>query len=329
MKKKVAIFGGGSWATAIAKIFLEKEAEINWYMRRDDRIADFMELGHNPAYLTDVAFDVNRIHFSSDINQTVENSDILVLAIPSPYLKHHLQKLTAPLKDKILLSATKGIVPDENMTISEYFHEYYDMPDENILVVSGPSHAEEIALERLTYLTIAGKDQKMAACIAEKMSNHYVMTSVSRDIVGIEYAAVLKNIYFICAGIYYGQKFGDNFHAVMVSNAIREMKRFLSAISPGKRMVSNSAYLGDLLVTSYSNFSRNRVFGTMIGKGYSVKAAQMEMEMVVEGYYGAKCIYEINDRYKVDMPILNAVYHILYEKANARRELKELTKRFN
>ena len=291
MKKKVAIFGGGSWATAIAKIFLEKEAEINWYMRRDDRIADFMELGHNPAYLTDVAFDVNRIHFSSDINQTVENSDILVLAIPSPYLKHHLQKLTAPLKDKILLSATKGIVPDENMTISEYFHEYYDMPDENILVVSGPSHAEEIALERLTYLTIAGKDQKMAACIAEKMSNHYVMTSVSRDIVGIEYAAVLKNIYSICAGIYYGQKFGDNFHAVMVSNAIREMKRFLSAISPGKRMVSNSAYLGDLLVTSYSNFSRNRVFGTMIGKGYSVKAAQMEMEMVVEGYYGAKCIY--------------------------------------
>jgi len=329
MNKKVAIFGGGSWATAIAKIFLEKETEINWYMRRDDRIADFIELGHNPAYLTDVTFDVNRIHFSSDINLTVEISDILVLAIPSPYLKQHLQKLTAPLKDKVLVSATKGIVPDENMTISEYFHEYYDMPDDNILVVSGPSHAEEIALERLTYLTIAGKDQKMASCIAEKMSNHYVMTSVSRDIVGIEYAAVLKNIYAICAGIYYGQKFGDNFHAVMVSNAIREMKRFLNAISPGKRMVSNSAYLGDLLVTSYSNFSRNRVFGTMIGKGYSVKAAQVEMEMVVEGYYGAKCIYEINDRYKVDMPILDAVYHILYEKANARRELKELTNKFN
>ena len=329
MNKKVAIFGGGSWATAIAKIFLEKETEINWYMRRDDRIADFMELGHNPAYLTDVTFDVSRIHFSSDINLTVEQSDILVLAIPSPYLKHHLQKLTAPLKDKVLLSATKGIVPDENMTISEYFHEYYDMPDDNILVVSGPSHAEEIALERLTYLTVAGKDQKMAAYLAEQMSNHYVMTSVSRDIVGIEYAAVLKNIYAICAGIYYGQKYGDNFHAVMVSNAIREMKRFLNAISPGKRMVSNSAYLGDLLVTSYSNFSRNRVFGTMIGKGYSVKAAQVEMEMVVEGYSGAKCIHEINDRYKVDMPILDAVYHILYEKANARRELKELTKRFN
>lgn len=327
--KKVAIFGGGSWATAIAKIFLEKEPEINWYMRRDDRIAEFIELGHNPAYLTDVAFDVNRIHFSSDINQTVEDSDILLLAIPSPYLKQHLQKLTVSLKEKVLLSATKGIVPDENMTISEYFHEYYGIPDEHILVVSGPSHAEEIALERLTYLTVAGKDQKMATCIAEKMTNHYVMTSVSLDIVGIEYAAVLKNIYAICAGIYYGQKYGDNFHAVLISNAIREMKRFLNAISPGKRTVSNSAYLGDLLVTSYSNFSRNRVFGTMIGKGYSVKAAQVEMEMVVEGYYGTKCIYEINERYKVDMPILNAVHNILYEKANARRELKELTKKFN
>ena len=329
MSKRIAIFGGGSWATAIAKIFLEKEPEINWYMRRDDRIADFIELGHNPAYLTDVSFDVNRIHFSSDLNQVVQMSDILVLAIPSPYLKSHLQKLTASLKDKVLLSATKGIVPDENMTISEYFHEYYEVPEENILVMSGPSHAEEIALERLTYLTVAGKDQKMANCVAEKMSNPYVLTSVSRDIVGIEYAAVLKNIYAICAGIYYGQKYGDNFHAVLISNAIREMKRFLSAISPGKRSVSNSAYLGDLLVTSYSNFSRNRVFGTMIGKGYSVKAAQVEMEMVVEGYYGTKCIREINDRYKVDMPILNAVYHILYEKANARKELKDLTKKFN
>ena len=329
MNKKIAIFGGGSWATAIAKMFLEKEPEINWYMRRDDRIADFIELGHNPAYLTDVSFDVSRIHFSSNINYTVEQSDILVLAIPSPYLKQHLQKLTTSLKDKVLLSATKGIVPDENMTISEYFHEYYGIPDDNILVVSGPSHAEEIALERLTYLTIAGKNQKMAAAVAEKLSNHYVVTSVSRDIVGIEYAAVLKNIYAICAGIYYGQKYGDNFHAVLISNAIREMKRFLSAISPGKRLVSNSAYLGDLLVTSYSNFSRNRVFGTMIGKGYSVKAAQVEMEMVVEGYYGTKCIYEINERYMVDMPILNAVYHILYEKANARKELKELTKKFN
>lgn len=328
-EKRIAIFGGGSWATAIAKIFLEKEQEINWYMRREDRIEEFIELGHNPAYLTDVTFDVSRIHFSSDINQTVEQSDILVLAIPSPYLKSHLQKLTTDLKGKVLLSATKGIVPDENMTITEYFHEYYNMPEEDILVVSGPSHAEEIALERLTYLTIAGKDKEKAACLAEKIANHYVLTSVSHDTIGIEYGAVLKNIYAICAGIYYGQKYGDNFHAVLISNAIREMHRFLSAISPGMRNVADSAYLGDLLVTSYSNFSRNRVFGTMIGRGYSVKAAQVEMEMVVEGYYGTKCISEINERYKVDMPILDAVYRILYEKANARRELKELTKKFN
>jgi len=328
-EKRVGILGGGSWATAIAKIFLEKEQEINWYMRRDDRIEEFRELGHNPAYLTDVSFDVSRIHFSSDINETVLESDILVLAIPSPYLKSHLQKLTADIKGKVLLSATKGIVPDENMTISEYVHECYGVPDENILVVSGPSHAEEIALERLTYLTIAGHDAQKAACVAQKMANHYVLTSTSNDIVGIEYGAVLKNIYAICAGIYYGQKFGDNFHAVLMSNAIREAQRFLSAISPGERNIANSAYLGDLLVTSYSNFSRNRVFGTMIGRGYSVKAAQVEMEMVVEGYYGTKCIHEINERYKVDMPILNAVYNILYNKANARTELKELTKKFN
>lgn len=326
---RIAIFGGGSWATAIAKIFLEKEQEIWWYMRRDDRIEEFRELGHNPAYLTDISFDVSRIHFSSDINLTIQEADVLVLAIPSPYLKSHLQKLTASLTDKVLLSATKGIVADEHMTISEYFHEQYGMPEENILVVSGPSHAEEIALERLTYLTIAGKDQQKAAYLAEKMANHYVLTSVSHDIMGIEYGAVLKNIYAICAGIYYGQKYGDNFHAVLISNAIRETQRFLSAISPRVRNVANSAYLGDLLVTSYSNFSRNRVFGTMIGRGYSVKAAQVEMEMVVEGYYGTKCISEINDRYKVDMPILDAVYRILYEKANARRELKELTKKFN
>jgi len=329
MTKRIAIFGGGSWATAIAKIFLEKEQEINWYMRRDDRIEDFKDLGHNPAYLTDVSFDVNRIHFSSDINETVRQSGILVLAIPSPYLKSHLQKLTANLQDKILLSATKGIVPDENMTISEYFHQYYGIPDDNIVVVSGPSHAEEIALERLTYLTLACSDSRKAACLAEKMANHYVLTSVSSDIMGIEYGAVLKNVYAICAGIYNGQKYGDNFHAVLISNAIREMKRFLNCISPGERHIADSAYLGDLLVTAYSNFSRNRVFGTMIGKGYSVKAAQVEMEMVVEGYYAAKCIHEINEQYKVDMPILDAVYRILYEKANARRELKELTKKFN
>lgn len=326
---KIAILGGGSWATAIAKIFLEKETSINWYMRRDDRIADFIRLGHNPAYLTDVEFDINRIHFSSDINHIVEESDSLVLVMPSPFLKSHLAKLTTNISKKFILSAIKGIVPDENITVSEYFRKTYGIPAKNISIVSGPCHAEEVALERLSYLTIACTDKEKASAFAEKMANHFIRTSVSEDIIGIEYGAVLKNIYAIAAGISYGQKYGDNFHAVLMSNSIREMDRFLKAISPMNRNIDDSVYLGDLLVTGYSNFSRNREFGTMIGKGYSVKSAQIEMAMIAEGYYATKCIKEINECYKIDMPILDTVYNILYNKKNALTEIKRLTEKFD
>lgn len=328
-RSKIAVLGGGSWATAIAKIFLSKEKSINWYMRRDDRIADFIRLGHNPAYLTDVTFDTSRIRFSSDINKIVDESDTLILVTPSPYVKSHLEKLTKDISGKTILSAIKGIVPDENLSISEYFMKRYHTPSENILVVSGPSHAEEIALERLSYLTIACSNKKKAELFAEKMANNYIRTSVSEDILGIEYGAVLKNVYAIAAGICYGQKYGDNFHAVLISNAIREMDRFLKAIDPMPRNIDSSVYLGDLLVTSYSNFSRNRVFGTMIGKGYSVKSAQIEMEMVAEGYYGTKCIKEINEHFHIDMPILDTVYNILYDKKNSATEIIKLTNRFN
>jgi glycerol-3-phosphate dehydrogenase (NAD(P)+) len=326
---KIAILGGGSWATAIAKIFLEKETSINWYMRRDDRIADFIRLGHNPAYLTDVEFDINRIHFSSDINHIVEESDSLVLVMPSPFLKSHLAKLAANISKKFILSAIKGIVPDENITVSEYFKKTYGIPAKNISIVSGPCHAEEVALERLSYLTLACIDKEKASAFAEKMANHFIRTSVSEDIIGIEYGAVLKNIYAIAAGISYGQKYGDNFHAVLMSNSIREMDRFLKAISPMNRNIDDSVYLGDLLVTGYSNFSRNREFGTMIGKGYSVKSAQIEMAMIAEGYYATKCIKEINECYKIDMPILDTVYNILYNKKNALTEIKLLTEKFD
>ncbi len=328
--KHIAVLGGGSWATAIAKVLQDHEACFTWYMRRDDRIAEFKELGHNPAYLTDVKFDTSKIEFSSDINDVVTRSDVLILAIPSPYLKAHLSKLTVSLSDKILVSAIKGIVPDENMTLSQYFHAHYHVPEEHILVMSGPSHAEEIALERLTYLTWACKDTSLARTFAEHISSHYVITSVSDDVLGIEYGAVLKNIYAIIAGIYFGQKYGDNFHAVLITNAIKEMRRFLDAIAPKSgRDICDSVYLGDLLVTSYSQFSRNRVFGTMVGRGYSVKAAQIEMEMVVEGQYGAKCLKEINDKYGIRMPILDTVYHILYSGVSVRDALKRLTKEFN
>lgn len=322
---KIAIMGGGSWATAIAKIMLAQEESINWYMRRDDRIEDFKRLGHNPAYLTGVRFDVKRIHFSSDINKIVKESEILIFVTPSPYLKSHLKKLKTKIKDKFVVTAIKGIVPDENLIISSYFNQVYGVPPENIAVLAGPCHAEEVALERLSYLTIGCTDTEKAQHFARKMTSSYIKTSVSDDVEGIEYGSVLKNVYAIAAGICSGLKYGDNFQAVLMSNAIQEMNRFLNTVHPIPRSVDDSVYLGDLLVTGYSNFSRNRVFGTMIGKGYSVKSAQIEMEMIAEGYYGTKCIKELNKHFHVNMPILDAVYNILYERISPMIEIKLLT----
>ncbi len=317
--------GGGSWATAIAKIMLTQEESINWYMRRDDRIEDFKRLGHNPAYLTGVRFDVKRINFSSDINRTVRDSDILIFVTPSPYLKSHLKKLKTKITDKFVITAIKGIVPDENLIVSSYFNQMYNVPKENLAVLAGPCHAEEVALERLSYLTVGCSDIRKAQLLADKMKSDYIKTSVSHDVEGIEYASVLKNVYAIAAGICSGLKYGDNFQAVLMSNAIQEMNRFLNTVHPQERTVADSAYLGDLLVTSYSNFSRNRVFGTMIGKGYSVKSAQVEMEMIAEGYFGTKCIKEINRHLHVNMPIMDAVYNILYERISPMIEIKLLT----
>lgn len=325
---KIAIMGGGSWATAIAKMVLNQAESINWYMRRDDRIADFKRLGHNPAYLTSVKFDVKRINFSSDINKVVKESDTLIFVTPSPYLKSHLKKLRTKIKDKFIITAIKGIVPDENLIVSDYFTQEYGVSAENIAVLAGPCHAEEVALERLSYLTIACPDTEKACAMARLMASSYIKTSISNDVIGIEYSSVLKNVYAIAAGICSGLKYGDNFQAVLMSNAIQEMNRFLHTVHPLERHVYDSAYLGDLLVTGYSNFSRNRTFGSMIGKGYSVKSAQIEMEMIAEGYYGTKCIKEINKHYHVNMPIVDAVYNILYERISPTIEIKLLTDSF-
>lgn len=321
--------GGGSWATAIAKILLSTEDSINWYIRRDDRIADFKRLGHNPAYLSSVQFDMKQINFSSDINEIVNESEVLVFVTPSPYFKAHMKKLKVKLRDKFIVSAIKGIVPEDNLLMSDYFHRFYGVPTENIAVVAGPCHAEEVALERLSYLTVGCQELENAQMIASKLNNSYVKTSVSQDVAGIEFSSVLKNVYAIAAGICNGLKYGDNFQAVLMSNAIQEMNSFLATARPmPNRAVNDSVYLGDLLVTGYSNFSRNRVFGTMIGKGYSVKAAQLEMEMIAEGYYGTKCMKEINEHYRVNMPILDAVYNILYEHISPVIEIKLLTDTF-
>ena len=283
---KIAIIGGGSWATAIAKIVVGHTHHIGWYMRRDDRIEDFKRLGHNPAYLRSARFNVDEIFFSSDINRIVKEYDTLVFVTPSPYLKNHLRKLKTNIRDKFVVTAIKGIVPDENLVCSEYFHQVYDVPLENLACIGGPSHAEEVALERLSYLTVGCKDVDKAAAFTEVLASEFIKTKTSSDVIGIEYSSVLKNVYAIAAGICNGLKYGDNFQAVLISNAVQEMNRFLTAVHPIQRSIYDSVYLGDLLVTGYSNFSRNRTFGTMIGKGYSVKTAQIEMEMIAEGYFG-------------------------------------------
>lgn len=325
---KIAIIGGGSWATAIAKIVVRHTHHIGWYMRRDDRIEEFRRMGHNPAYLTSVHFDTKEIFFSSDINRIVQDYDTLVFVTPSPYLKNHLKKLKTRIRDKFVITAIKGIVPDENLVCSEYFHQVYDVPYDNLACIGGPSHAEEVALERLSYLTVGCSDRDKAQAFCEVLNSDVIKTKTSSDVIGIEYSSVLKNVYAIAAGICSGLKFGDNFQAVLMSNAVQEMSRFLTAVHPIERSVYDSVYLGDLLVTGYSNFSRNRTFGTMIGKGYSVKSAQIEMEMIAEGFFGTKCMKEINRRMHVNMPILDAVYNILYERISPQIEIKLLTDSF-
>jgi len=325
---KIAIIGGGSWATAIAKIVVQHTHHIGWYMRREDQIEDFKRLSHNPSYLTSVHFNISEITFNSDLNKIIEAYDTLVFVVPSPYLKNHLKKLKVRLKDKFIVTAIKGIVPDENLICTEYFHQVFDVPHDNLACIGGPSHAEEVALERLSYLTVGCSDMEKAQAFAEVLNSQFIKTKTSTDVIGIEYSSVLKNVYAIAAGICNGLKFGDNFQAVLISNAVQEMSRFLQSVHPIERNVYDSVYLGDLLVTGYSNFSRNRVFGTMIGKGYSVKSAQMEMEMIAEGYFGTKCMKEINRHWHVNMPILDAVYNILYERIAPKIEIKLLTDSF-
>ena len=323
---KVAIIGGGTWATAIAKLVLCNVDAINWYIRNEDTIEQFVRTGRNPRYLSSVKFEISRISFSDDIGDIVKESDTLILVTPSPYIKSQLKKLKSKnLQGKFIISAIKGIVPDENLIITDYLRKNFNVPADFLAVIGGPCHAEEVALERLSYLTIGCPDQQRAEIAAELLSTPYMRTTISADVEGIEYAAVLKNVYAIAAGICSGAKYGDNLQAVLVANSIQELQRFINVANPLSRNICEPAYLGDLLVTAYSRFSRNFLFGTMIGKGYSVKAAQAEMEMIAEGYYGTKCITEINEKLKVDMPILNAVYNILYKRKPMQQEMSLLT----
>lgn len=327
--KKVAVIGSGSWATALAKMLLENVPHINWYLRKPETIEDFEKSGHNPRYLQNVEFDTNHIRFYNDIDLITDDSDILVLAIPSAYLPTVLGSSKTDISKKYILSGIKGIIAEENLLIVQYLNKHFNVPFENMGVIAGPCHAEEVALERLSYLTIASLDEEKANTFAGLIQCDYIRTSVSDDIWGTEYASVLKNIVAIASGICHGLRYGDNFQAVLISNAIQEIKRFVDTVHPITRDIKSSAYLGDLLVTAYSQFSRNRTFGTMIGKGYPVRAARLELNMIAEGYYSSKCIFGINKKFNVDMPIAEAVYHILYENRSPKKEIAHLAEKLS
>ena len=328
---KFAVFGSGSWATAIVKMLCENSAQVGWYVRKQQTIDHIISEEHNPTYLSSVELNMGQLDLNTNINKVAESADVLIFAIPSAFIESELQKLTIDISLKTVMSAVKGIIPESGLLVGEHFHQKHGVDVNNIVVLSGPCHAEEVALERLSYLTIACADLDIASAIADRFSSNYIRTSTSDDVVGAEYAAMLKNIYAIAAGIAHGLGYGDNFQSVLMSNATREMKRFTKKVHKMKRNINETVYLGDLLVTCYSLFSRNRMFGNMVGKGYTVKSAQMEMSMIAEGYYATKSAYQINQSKEKPAltPIVDTVYEILYMNRNAKNAFKRLTEKLS
>jgi glycerol-3-phosphate dehydrogenase (NAD(P)+) len=327
--QKIAVLGGGSWATAIVKMLIENIETVGWYMRSEQAIEYIKENHHNPKYLRSAELNPKFLDLSDDINCMIANYDVLIFAIPSAFVTSELEKLKESLENKTIFSAIKGIVPETGLIVGEHFNIKYNIPLENIGVITGPCHAEEVAMERLSYLTIACIDKEKAELMSNSLKSRYIKTKISDDIIGTEYAAMLKNIYAVAAGIAHGLGYGDNFQSVLMSNAIREMKRFIKKVHKMKRNINNSAYLGDLLVTGYSTFSRNRQFGNMIGKGYTVKSAQLEMSMIAEGYYATKSAFKIKEDKSTKTPIIDAVYNVLYNDKDPKKEFKKLTNKLD
>ncbi len=322
---EISVIGGGSWATAIVKMLSNNAKKIHWWMRDPDKANYINKYLHNPRYLSSVQFERDKINVSNDLDDIISKSNLIVIATPSAFLMDVFgERDNKDLADKTVYSAVKGIVPEVHQIPARFFHKRFGTPYENIGIISGPCHAEEVALERLSYLTIACQDEKRAKTLADLLECRYIKTHLSDDLFGTEISAILKNIYAVASGIFHGLGYGDNFQAVLISNAVQEIERFVDALNPIHRDVKSSAYLGDLLVTAYSQFSRNRTFGSMVGKGYSVMSAQMEMNMTAEGYYAAKSIIKINEKFEVNIPIATAVYRILYEKISPAVEMRIL-----
>lgn len=324
---RCAVIGYGTWATALVDVLTKNEERVGWYVRNPEVLESILSEGRNQRYLCDLELDTSRIAPSDDLNKVVAEADILVMAMPSAFIKTFLEPLTVSLKDKFIISAVKGIVPGDYKTVVEYLHDHYDLSYKQIGLITGPTHAEEVARERLSYLTVVCTDPDNAQLIGQKLATKYIHLTYSQDLYGTEYAAILKNIYALAAGMAIGLGYGDNFLAVLISNCAAEMTRFLQESYPYERDTQTAAYLGDLLVTSYSIHSRNRRLGLMIGHGCSVKTALNEMTMVAEGYYAADCIRHINFRHKVEMPIADMVYSVLYEKSSARKSMKALAQK--
>jgi len=325
-QKKIAVIGGGSWATALVKILCNNVTSLNWYMRNDDAVKHILKFRHNPNYLQSVEFDLNKINVSTDLREIIEPADIVIIATPSAFLVKLFENFPIDVfKGKIVFSAVKGIIPEYHAIPARFIHKTFGTPYDNIGIICGPCHAEEVALERLSYLTIACQEDEIAEEMADLLSCRYIKTTCSDDLFGTELSAVLKNVYAIASGICAGLGYGDNFQSVLISNAIQEIENLIDEMSPIHRDVKSSAYLGDLLVTAYSKFSRNRTFGFMIGKGYSVKTAQLEMDMVAEGYYAINSVKEIMNKFEVEMPIVEAVYNIVYERISPVIEMRILT----
>jgi glycerol-3-phosphate dehydrogenase (NAD(P)+) len=326
--QKIAVIGGGSWATALVKILCNNCKQVHWWMRSEEAIAHIQQFGHNPKYLQSVAFDTQQLVLSSDLKSTLNAVDWVIIATPAAFLEEAFAGIGASeFANKVVFSAVKGIVPAYNAIPARFIHKSFGVPYDQIGIISGPCHAEEVAMERLSYLTLACSNAQYAQQMAAALSCRYIKTTTSDDLFGTEFSAVLKNVYALAAGICHGLGYGDNFQAVLVSNAIQEIERFIDVLHPVHRDTKTSAYLGDLLVTAYSNFSRNRTFGFMIGKGYSVKTAQLEMNMIAEGYFATKSLFEINQKFEVEMPILTAVYHIIYDKMDPAIEMKFLAEK--
>ena len=325
-KAKVAVIGSGSWATAIVKILLNNLSTVYWWVREQEIEEGVQNKGRNPLYLSSALLDKKKIEVSTDLKYIVSQADTIILVVPSAYLFSTLSDLQAEdFQNKNVISAIKGLVPERMNSISSYMMNDFNLTADRLGVICGPSHAEEIASERLTYLASGSANLKLAEEVANYFSCNYVRVHVSNDMEGIEFSVVLKNIYALAAGIFRGIGYGDNLLALFNTNCINEMAHFIESIFPNsQRNLFTAPYLGDFLVTAYSQFSRNRAFGIMIGNGYSVRTAQLEMKMIAEGYYATRSIHEINVKHNLNIPIAEAVYRILYENASPKIEIPKL-----